>query len=303
MSPSADELAKDREVRTWRREEIQIANERSTLRPGQFAAGIPSLPSTDRSQLTLSGTGSKEKRRGGKVDSRQVLVDGHQCIPDSGKGWFCREASIVSRRWPVIVYEVFHDRFPMRDISHAIVVTIVIVITSHLPRPRSCPTSFEKKCQTVILPRVIEKSPCDPRFTSPYSMSANRLNVLVTLIIAVAFLAMESGNAQADGYPQFNPMRPTRNVPQKYCGKKLSNALQIICDGVYNSMFKKSGQEMEMADFPLNYDPLFLSRARARGMLDGPFAGRRYRRQSRGIHEECCINACTMAELSSYCGP
>lgn len=66
--------------------------------------------------------------------------------------------------------------------------------------------------------------------------------------------------------------------------------------------------EMEMADYPLAYDispylPPFLSRARARGMLDGRFAGRRYRRESRGIHEECCINGCTINELTSYCGP
>lgn len=120
------------------------------------------------------------------------------------------------------------------------------------------------------------------------------------LVIAIAFLATESGNAQADGYPQKQAM----NVPQKYCGKKLSSALQTICDGVYNSMFKKNGQEMEMADYPpFAYDfPLFVPRVRARGMLDGPFAGRRYRRESRGIHEECCLNACTIHELSSYCG-
>ncbi|XP_072743378.1 insulin-like peptide 2 isoform X3 [Anoplolepis gracilipes] len=154
-------------------------------------------------------------------------------------------------------------------------------------------------------------------------MSTNRLNVLVTLMIAIAFLATESGNAQADGYPQFNPKRLV-GTPQKYCGKKLSNALQIICEGVYNSMFKKSAQareeantqsrrdinfdyvrtqEMEMADYPgYEFHP-FMSRERARGMLDGPFGRRsnRNRRESRGIHEECCINACTISELSSYC--
>ncbi|XP_012529677.2 LOW QUALITY PROTEIN: LIRP [Monomorium pharaonis] len=191
-----------------------------------------------------------------------------------------------------------------------IVVAIIVVITSHLQRPRqrrslsSLSSSSEKKCQTVILPRVIEKSSCDPRFTSTYSMSANRLNVLVTLMLAVALLVTESGNAQVDGYPQFNLKRSAVSSPQKYCGKKLSNALQIICDGVYNSMFKKSGQEMEMADYPLAYDfPPFLSPARARGMLDGRFAGRRYRREPRGIHEECCINGCTINELTSYCGP
>ncbi|KAL6257039.1 hypothetical protein P5V15_011974 [Pogonomyrmex californicus] len=165
-------------------------------------------------------------------------------------------------------------------------------------------------------------------------MSANRLNVLVILMLAVAVLATESGNAQMDGYPSQYPQNPSYNpsysykeqqpqTAQKYCGHKLSNALQIICDGVYNSMFKKSGQareeasvdrrdtfdyvrdqEMEIADYPFAYEfPPFLSRARARGMLNGRFAGRRYRRQSRGIHEECCAKACTITELSSYCGP
>ncbi|KAL0116721.1 hypothetical protein PUN28_009970 [Cardiocondyla obscurior] len=135
-------------------------------------------------------------------------------------------------------------------------------------------------------------------------MSANRLNVLVTLMLAVALLVTESGNAQMEDYAQSK--RSGVNAPQRYCGKKLSNALQILCDGVYNSMFKKSGHEMEMADYPVAYDyPVspFLSRTRARAMLDSPPAGRRYRRQSRGIHEECCINGCTINELSTYCGP
>lgn len=60
-------------------------------------------------------------------------------------------------------------------------------------------------------------------------------------MLAVALLVTESGNAQMDGYPQFKSKRTAVNAPQKYCGKKLSNALQILCDGVYNSMFKKSG--------------------------------------------------------------
>lgn len=80
-------------------------------------------------------------------------------------------------------------------------------------------------------------------------MSANRLNVLVTLMLAVALLVTESGNAQMDDYPQFKSKRSAVNAPQKYCGKKLSNALQIICDGVYNSMFKKSGHgEFKLID-------------------------------------------------------
>lgn len=53
----------------------------------------------------------------------------------------------------------------MRDTTLAIVVAIIVVIKSHLlcPRQRSA-SSSEKECQTVILPRVIEKSSCDPAF-------------------------------------------------------------------------------------------------------------------------------------------
>ncbi|EZA56175.1 LIRP [Ooceraea biroi] len=134
-----------------------------------------------------------------------------------------------------------------------------------------------------------------------YSMFANRLNVVVTLVFAIAFLVAESGNAQVDGFPQFNTKRSSISAPQRYCGKKLSNALQIVCDGVYNSMFKKSGQEMELADYPFPYESFpFVPPERANGMLDRTSA--RFRR-SRGIHEECCVNACTISELSSYCGP
>lgn len=76
---------------------------------------------------------------------------------------------------------------------------------------------------------------------SLFQMSAYQLSVI--LVLAVAFLLPESGNAQANGYQYAEPKRPAPvSMPQKYCGKKLSNALQIICDGVYNSMFKKNGQ-------------------------------------------------------------
>ncbi|XP_011863843.1 PREDICTED: LIRP-like [Vollenhovia emeryi] len=138
-------------------------------------------------------------------------------------------------------------------------------------------------------------------------MSANRLNVLVTLMLAVALLVTESGNAQMNGNSQSRSAGSARSPPQRYCGKKLSNALQLICDGVYNSMFKKNEEpEMEMADYPLTYEfsppyTPFLSRTMARAILDGRLGSRRYRRQSRGIHEECCLNACTISELSTYC--
>lgn len=170
-----------------------------------------------------------------------------------------------------------------------------------------------------------------PRFTSTYSMSANRLNVLMTLMLAVALLVTESRNAQVDGYSQYESIenRAAARKPQhKYCGMRLSSALQIVCAGNYNAMFKKNGQgqaqeemmrtgrsdnnfdydrnqEMEMADYPVTYElPPFLPRTKVlQGLFERRFDNRRYHRNPRGIHEECCLRGCTILELTSYCGP
>ncbi|XP_011706685.1 PREDICTED: LIRP isoform X2 [Wasmannia auropunctata] len=141
-------------------------------------------------------------------------------------------------------------------------------------------------------------------------MSANRLNVLMTLMLAVALLVTESRNAQVDGYSQYESIenRAAARKPQhKYCGMRLSSALQIVCAGNYNAMFKKNGQgqEMEMADYPVTYElPPFLPRTKVlQGLFERRFDNRRYHRNPRGIHEECCLRGCTILELTSYCGP
>ncbi|XP_011300351.1 LIRP isoform X2 [Fopius arisanus] len=130
-------------------------------------------------------------------------------------------------------------------------------------------------------------------------MSTYRSNVIVTLVLAVAFI-LHLINAQSDIY-QYGEKRQDGSTARKYCGKHLSNALQLICDGIYNPMFKKSGQEMEMDDYPYAYDYPFRTRASANAMM-GRFGGVRFRRQSRGVHDECCVKPCSMSELMSYCG-
>ncbi|EFN78996.1 LIRP [Harpegnathos saltator] len=156
-------------------------------------------------------------------------------------------------------------------------------------------------------------------------MSAYRLSVIVTLVMAVAFLMPESGNAQSDGS---YALKWSMNVPQRYCGRRLSNALQTVCTGVYNNMFKKNVQqeenktqqekshfvdpgtrrsnmysELEVSEYPLNYErpSLFISGMGATQFINR-YRGSRVRR-ARGIYEECCLNACTYNELSTYCGP
>ncbi|XP_001601730.2 LIRP [Nasonia vitripennis] len=129
-------------------------------------------------------------------------------------------------------------------------------------------------------------------------MSTSRLSGLVTLTFAILLL-LQLVQAQSDVYQY----EQKRQGASKYCGQQLSNALQLVCHGRYNPMFKKSvGQGMEMDDYPFNYDDSypFRSRAVANAMM-GRFGAGRFRRDSRGVHDECCLKSCTMNEMRSYC--
>ncbi|OAD54936.1 hypothetical protein WN48_05816, partial [Eufriesea mexicana] len=83
---------------------------------------------------------------------------------------------------------------------------------------------------------------------------------------------------------------------QQYCGQILSSTLQKICGSVYNSRFKKSNQEIDINNYmAFSYDQHpYKSIKNARKMI-------KFRRNSRGIHEECCLKSCTKEELRSYC--
>ncbi|XP_012265008.1 LIRP [Athalia rosae] len=133
-------------------------------------------------------------------------------------------------------------------------------------------------------------------------MSTNWLNVVLALLLAVALAVPHLSRAQSDIF-RFGEKRQSQNTQNKYCGKNLSNALQLLCNGVYAQMFKKGGQEMEMDDYPYGYDDSypFRTRASANAMM-GRFGGGRFRRQSRGVHDECCVKPCSVSELTSYCG-
>ncbi|XP_015511916.1 insulin-like peptide 2 isoform X1 [Neodiprion pinetum] len=133
-------------------------------------------------------------------------------------------------------------------------------------------------------------------------MSTSWLNVVLALALAVALALPHFSSAQSDIF-QFGAEKRKTLGTKKYCGKNLADALQAICDGVYFQMFKKGGQEMEMDDYNYGYDDSypFRTRASANAMM-GRFAGGRFKRQPRGVHDECCAKPCTVGELSSYCG-
>ncbi|XP_025268958.1 uncharacterized protein LOC112639387 [Camponotus floridanus] len=120
-------------------------------------------------------------------------------------------------------------------------------------------------------------------------MFTNQLNVLVSLMIVIAFLMSESRDAQTNGYPNQKP-----TLPQKYCGEELLNTLRTVCND--NSRY----QEMKMANLRYVSDSSpFLSRARAEETLKELFADRP--RKWEDLYEECCRNMCTLIDLSMYC--
>ncbi|KAI4491304.1 hypothetical protein M0802_010237 [Mischocyttarus mexicanus] len=128
-------------------------------------------------------------------------------------------------------------------------------------------------------------------------MSTYRFNVFAALVLFVLSFLIKLGNTQYT----YQDKRQSITL-HKYCGPNLSNALGLLCDGNYNSMFKKSGQEMEIDDYPFGFDDSypFRSAVTANAMM-GRFVGRRFRREFKGAADECCAKSCTIQELTSYC--
>lgn len=71
-----------------------------------------------------------------------------------------------------------------------------------------------------------------------FQMSKYRCNVIAILVVVV-LLAVNLTKGQSENFPYREKRQ--EGPATHYCGKRLSNALQIFCNGVYNSMFKKSG--------------------------------------------------------------
>ncbi|XP_054263844.1 bombyxin A-3 homolog [Macrosteles quadrilineatus] len=88
-----------------------------------------------------------------------------------------------------------------------------------------------------------------------------------------------------------------------YCGKELRRNLMFLCDSIYkrSSSDGTSGHEDWVMNLIGMEDPQmiypFRSRAKAFAVIPEYF-----RRQTRGVADECCSKPCTIDELSSYCG-
>nr|QIJ58388.1 insulin-like peptide 3 [Pyrrhocoris apterus] len=87
------------------------------------------------------------------------------------------------------------------------------------------------------------------------------------------------------------------------CGESLSKTLYLICDGKFNSPFKKShgswnsyGNELQQRADPesSNFKLPFHSKDKALSILE-------YRIVKRGVMDECCRKSCNLDEIKSYC--
>ncbi|XP_025265750.1 uncharacterized protein LOC105255165 [Camponotus floridanus] len=140
-------------------------------------------------------------------------------------------------------------------------------------------------------------------------MSTNQLNVLVSLMI-IPFFVLELTNGVE--VPQIRA-----EVPQRYCGEKLSNALSIVCEGKYNS--PNHNREYQN-DEPIHnnltiaqhhvkgysecYSPFQRAlRARAQKM-NKTYKGRcnQKKRQKRDITDECCAKKCNTSVPNMHLG-
>lgn len=168
--PSVDHplLCEINKNRCFRRTEENPTNRESTNRAiAAFFDGV--LRSTDRSRL-LSTTEQVTRRNEKKDAARWCSWTSINASPTVGTVDRVEKSALPRNGGPIPFTKYFMIVSSMKGTS-LIAIVVVVVITSYL---LCCPQhlSAETKCQTVILHRVIEKSPCDPpRFTSMYSVS------------------------------------------------------------------------------------------------------------------------------------
>lgn len=110
--------------------------------------------------------------------------------------------------------------------------------------------------------------------------------------------------------------RDLHHLGGKFCGGHLSDMLSLVCQGKYNAPHKKSGNGTNLcakitrvifsaSDVAEEYE---YREDTPEGEYDFPFLPKRNAfmllpndKGKRGIVQECCVKACTFAELRSYC--
>lgn len=88
----------------------------------------------------------------------------------------------------------------------------------------------------------------------------------------------------------------------RYCGRKLTETLAMLCQGRYPMMgHHRSEYLSDQPQQPVEVEVATLpdSGVTSRGYPHSRSAHRRVRRE--GIYDECCKKSCSYAQLKSYC--
>lgn len=118
--------------------------------------------------------------------------------------------------------------------------------------------------------------------------------LLLLLLLGLCDDCLVTGGMGGSG---ISSAQQLREGTHKLCGSMLTNAMDLVCVGGYNSMpFSKRvpgvelpGQRRRQARYALS--PLLSS-----------LKTRRLRRQRYvGVYDECCVNSCSYDELLAYC--
>lgn len=111
--------------------------------------------------------------------------------------------------------------------------------------------------------------------------------------------------AGAGGGGGISSAQQLREGTHKLCGPVLTNAMDLVCVGGYNSMSfaskrvpRATASSVELGTQQRRRQPRYTHS----GPLQTSLKTRRLRRQRfGGVYDECCVNSCNYEELLAYC--
>lgn len=110
--------------------------------------------------------------------------------------------------------------------------------------------------------------------------------------------------AGAGGMGGISNAQQLREGTHKLCGSMLTNAMDLVCVGGYNSMpfgkrVPRDESNVELGTQQRRRQPRYTL---SEPSLSSSLKTRRLRRQRfAGVYDECCVNSCSYEELLAYC--
>nr|ABI64118.2 insulin-like peptide 2 precursor [Aedes aegypti] len=137
------------------------------------------------------------------------------------------------------------------------------------------------------------------------SSSINLFRALLIVAMQLALLSLFVGRAH--GSPLASPGSGSNadgllhHTRSRYCGRKLTETLALLCQGRYPMMSHHRSEYL--SDQPQAQVEVEVATLPDSGSHGFPFSRSTGHRRVRrgGIYDECCKKSCSYAELKSYC--